>query len=59
MARSGGRVDALLTRLVETLPANAALLVTADHGGLNVPADARIDLDTDPTAGRGHPGGRR
>ncbi|OBK12861.1 alkaline phosphatase family protein [Mycobacterium asiaticum] len=42
------RIDALLTRLVESLPANAALLVTADHGGLNVPPDARIDLDTDP-----------
>jgi Type I phosphodiesterase / nucleotide pyrophosphatase len=41
-------VDALLTRLVETLPGNAALLVTADHGGLNVPADARVDLDLDP-----------
>jgi hypothetical protein len=41
-------VDALLTRLVEALPPNAALLVTADHGGLNVSADARIDLDLDP-----------
>jgi hypothetical protein len=43
------RVDALLTRLVEALPSDAALLITADHGGLNVPADARIDLDADPT----------
>lgn len=41
-------VDALLTRLVETLPKRAALLVTADHGGLNVPPAARVDLDTDP-----------
>lgn len=50
---AASRVDALLTRLVETLPQTAALLVTADHGGLNVPADARVDLDTDPqlTAG--------
>ena len=47
------RVDALLTRLVEALPPNAALLVTADHGGLNVPADARVDLDTDPRLGEG------
>jgi hypothetical protein len=46
-------VDALLTRLVETLPVNAALLVTADHGGLNVPADARVDLDIDPRLGDG------
>jgi hypothetical protein len=42
------RVDALLTRLVDTLPPNTALLVTADHGGLNVPPEARVDLDTDP-----------
>ncbi|ORA13105.1 alkaline phosphatase family protein [Mycobacterium arosiense] len=41
-------VDALLTRLLETLPANAAMLVTADHGGINVPQHARIDLDRDP-----------
>ncbi|SOX53109.1 alkaline phosphatase family protein [Mycobacterium ahvazicum] len=40
-------VDALLTRLVDALPANAALLVTADHGGLNVPPQARVDMDTD------------
>jgi len=42
------RADALLTRLVEALPPDAALLITADHGGLNVPADQRIDLDADP-----------
>jgi Type I phosphodiesterase / nucleotide pyrophosphatase len=41
-------VDALLTRLVEALPPDAALLITADHGGLNVPAHERIDLDADP-----------
>ena len=40
-------VDELLTRLVEALPRDAALLVTADHGGLNVPDTARIDLDAD------------
>jgi predicted AlkP superfamily pyrophosphatase or phosphodiesterase len=45
---AAGRIDALLTRLVEALPSDAALLITADHGGLNVPADARIDLDADP-----------
>jgi type I phosphodiesterase/nucleotide pyrophosphatase len=47
------RVDALLTRLVETLPPNAVLLVTADHGGLNVPPETRVDLDTDPRLGEG------
>jgi hypothetical protein len=40
-------VDALLIRLVEALPPDAALLVTADHGGLNVPSHRRIDLDAD------------
>jgi len=50
---AAGRVDALLTRLIETLPPNAVLLVTADHGGLNVPADARIDLDSDPRLSAG------
>jgi hypothetical protein len=45
---AAARVDALLTRLVEALPSDAALLITADHGGLNVPAHARIDLDADP-----------
>ncbi len=47
------RVDALLARLVETLAPGTALLVTADHGGLNVPADARIDLDADPALAAG------
>ncbi|HEX7323419.1 MAG TPA: nucleotide pyrophosphatase/phosphodiesterase family protein [Mycobacterium sp.] len=50
---AASRVDALLRRLVEELPADAALLVTADHGGLNVPADARVDLDADPRLGAG------
>jgi hypothetical protein len=45
---AASRVDALLTRLVDALPSDAALLITADHGGLNVPAHARIDLDADP-----------
>ena len=44
---AGAYVDALLTRLVEALPPDAALLITADHGGLNVPKDRRIDLDAD------------
>ncbi len=50
---AAARVDALLTRIVEALPPNAALLVTADHGGLNVPANARIDLDADPRLAAG------
>lgn len=46
-------VDALLARLLEALPPNAALLVTADHGGLNVPPEARVDLDADPRLTQG------
>jgi Type I phosphodiesterase / nucleotide pyrophosphatase len=44
---AGAYIDGLLTRLVEALPPDAALLITADHGGLNVPQDRRIDLDGD------------
>jgi hypothetical protein len=40
-------VDRLLTRLVDGLPADTALLVTADHGQVDVPEDRRIDADTD------------
>jgi len=47
------RVDALLTRLVEAMPADAVLLVTADHGGLNIAPDARVDLDADPRLAAG------
>ena len=50
---AAAHVDALLTRLVETLPPSAALLVTADHGGLNVAPDARVDIDTDPRLSAG------
>jgi hypothetical protein len=41
-------LDRLLDRLVTGLPPDAALLVTADHGQLNVPGGARFDLDADP-----------
>lgn len=43
----------LLNRLVDGLPADAALLVTADHGQLNVPAEGRFDVaaDADLSAG--------
>lgn len=46
-------IDALLSRLLEALPANTTVLVTADHGGLNVPPEARIDLDADPRLAEG------
>ncbi|GGL96577.1 alkaline phosphatase family protein [Micromonospora yangpuensis] len=41
-------LDALLARLVDGLPADAALLVTADHGQLNIPVEHRFDVDADP-----------
>jgi hypothetical protein len=50
---AAARVDALLTRLVDALPSDAALLVTADHGGLNVPANARVDVAADSRLGAG------
>jgi hypothetical protein len=40
-------LDRLLTMLVDGLPAGAALVVTADHGQLNVPATHRFDVDGD------------
>lgn len=41
-------VDWLLERLVDGLPPDAALLVTADHGQLDVPPQHRFDLAADP-----------
>jgi hypothetical protein len=50
---AAARVDTLLTRLVDALPSSAVLLVTADHGGLNVPPGSRVDIDTDPRLAAG------
>lgn len=46
-------VDAVVARLVATLPRDAALWVTADHGMVDVPVGDRLDLATEPelTAG--------
>jgi hypothetical protein len=41
-------VDRVVQQLVDGLPDDAALLVTADHGMLDVPADTRLDLDEHP-----------
>jgi Type I phosphodiesterase / nucleotide pyrophosphatase len=41
-------VDQLITVLLERLPADAALLVTADHGQLNIPVERRFDIDASP-----------
>jgi len=52
-ARAAAAVDRLIARIVDGLPDDAALFVTADHGAMDVPAEGRIDLDADPrlTAG--------
>jgi hypothetical protein len=41
-------VDRLLTLLMAELPPDTAIVVTADHGQLNIPADRKIDMDADP-----------
>ena len=46
-------VGELITRLVEGLPPRAALLVTADHGQLDIPAGTRVDLSLDPALSAG------
>jgi hypothetical protein len=52
-AGAAARFDELLQRLVDGLPAGTALLVTADHGGLDIPAAGRLDLDADPRLAAG------
>jgi hypothetical protein len=46
-------VDALLDRVVHSLPPRSALLVIADHGQLNVPASSRIDMGLMPELSSG------
>ena len=44
---AASEVDRLIERLIDGLPADAALLVTADHGAIDVPTGRRIDMTTD------------
>ena len=46
--RAVAEVDHLVTILLERLPRGTALVITADHGQLNVPPASRFDLDADP-----------
>lgn len=46
-------LDRLLSVLLDGLPADGALLVTADHGQLDVPADHRFDIAADPRLSEG------
>ncbi len=41
-------VDLLARQLSELIDPGAVLLVTADHGMVDVPADERVDADTEP-----------
>jgi Type I phosphodiesterase / nucleotide pyrophosphatase len=52
-AQAAAEVDTLLGRIVAGLPSETVLLVTADHGGLDVPALERVDLDADPRLAEG------
>jgi hypothetical protein len=45
---AASKVDKIVGRLVEALAPDAALVVTADHGQLDIPGDRRIDIDADP-----------
>jgi Type I phosphodiesterase / nucleotide pyrophosphatase len=53
------RIDAFTRRLAEGLPSDALLLVTADHGMVDVPFGSRLDLAAEPdlAAGVRHVGG--
>jgi hypothetical protein len=46
-------VDALLDRVVHSLPSRSALLVIADHGQLNVPLSDRVDMGSMPELSSG------
>jgi hypothetical protein len=52
-ALAAADVDRLLGTVLDQLPPRTALLVTADHGGLDIGADSRVDIADDPrlTAG--------
>ncbi len=52
-------VDRMVEQLVDGLPDDAALLVTADHGMLDVADDTRLDLDGRSRPGRRRPAARR
>jgi Type I phosphodiesterase / nucleotide pyrophosphatase len=41
-------VDRVVEQVLDRLPDDAALLVTADHGMLDVPPTTRVDLDEEP-----------
>lgn len=51
-------VDDLVTHLMESLPGDVCLLVTGDHGMINVPETSRLIVEDEPRlAGYSHLGG--
>jgi hypothetical protein len=46
-------IDRIVEQVVAGLPDDAALLVTADHGMIDVPTDTRFDLDAEPDLAEG------
>ena len=48
-----GHIDHLAASLAERVPQAAALVVTADHGMVDLRADQRIDLDDEPDLAKG------
>ncbi|MBB1483329.1 alkaline phosphatase family protein [Tessaracoccus sp. MC1865] len=51
-------IDDHVAHLVETLPPSVCLLITGDHGMLNVPEDTRVVVEDEPRlAGYSHLGG--
>ena len=47
-AAAAAKIDTLLARIHAALPPDAALLVTADHGGLDVGPEGRVDVAAEP-----------
>ena len=47
------RVDTMLARLREALPSDVVLLVTGDHGMVDVPADRRLVIEDEPELAAG------
>jgi hypothetical protein len=46
-------IDRVVSLVAEALPSDGLLVVTADHGMVTVPAENRIDADSEPTLRRG------
>lgn len=46
-------VDAQMRRLVDSVPSDTAVVLTADHGMVDIPHDVRIDLAYDPELASG------